>query len=446
MPATPFSTIQKNTTENSIFIVGGGIVGSSLAYYLSKSATAQNGIPKIVVLEKSLGSLLGSTNYAPGFVGQYNDSAIETKLAMDSVREYLTVPNGFDVVGGMELAATEPGVGRLKRRCADALAAGLPSEMITVEKAAALAPDFVKTDTTKAALHFASDGTANPKIITAYFRQKAAENGAFFVQAGVTGLEVGDHGAIKTISTSEGPLNVCSTSRIVLATGIWTRFLLNDASSASSSGNPITKSPIPITPVAHPYTFTPTRAPRQGPPYPFVRWPERTVYARDHGTNDGMGTYDHPPIQITDPFNSALGSWPKTFEIALAEGARTCLKNGELFQTTDGCTDEEIATEKKRPFNGIFSVTPDNLPLAGKVGDVQNLWLCAAVWVSHAAGVASILAREILRRYDESGEVSGDDEVVLKALDPNRFLGREMEELTRMALGRYNDIYNSQPL
>ncbi|PGH35979.1 sarcosine dehydrogenase [[Emmonsia] crescens] len=442
MSTTPFSTIQKNPAENSIFIVGGGIVGTSLAYYLSKSTAPENGNPKIVVLDKSLSSMLGSTNYAPGFVGQYNDSTIETKLAVDSVREYRTVPNGFDVVGGMELAATNPGVERLKQRCSSALAAGLPSEMIAVEKAAALAPDFVKTDNIKAALHFASDGTANPGVITSYFRQKAVENGAYFVQAGVMEFETGDDGMIKTISTSEGPLNVDSSSSIVLATGIWTRFLLNDAS--SGTGKPITKSPIPIIPVAHPYTFTPTRAAREGPPYPFVRWPEQSVYARDHGTNDGMGTYNHEPIQITDPFNSALGSWPTIFETALAEGAKTCLRNGEQFLTRDGCTDEVIATAKRRPFNGIFSVSPDNLPLAGKVEDVQNLWLCAAVWVSHAAGVAGILAREMLR--EEGDDVSPDDEVVLKALDPNRFLGRDMDQLTRMALRRYNDIYNSQPL
>ncbi|OAX84113.1 hypothetical protein ACJ72_01525 [Emergomyces africanus] len=441
MAATPFSTIQKEPADNSIFIIGGGIVGTSLAYFLSKSASSKNGNTKIVVLEKSLSSMLGSTNYAPGFVGQYNDSALETKLAVDSVREYLTIPNGFDVVGGMELAATEAGVERLKQRCNSALAAGLPSEMITVDEAATLAPDFVKTDTTKAALHFASDGTANPAIITSCFRQKAVEAGACFVQASVTGIETGGDGAITTISTLDGPLTVCSTTRVVLATGIWTRFLVNETSSAS--GKPITKSPIPITPVAHPYTFTPTRAARAGRPYPFVRWPEQSVYARDHGTNDGMGTYNHTRIHITDLFSSALGSWPAIFETALAEGAKMCLKNGEQFLTTDGCTDEKIATEKRRPFCGIFSVTPDNLPLAGKVEDVQNLWLCAAVWVAHAAGVAGILARELLR---DGGQVCPDDEVVLKALDPNRFLGRDMEDLTRLALGRYNDIYNSQPL
>lgn len=52
----------------------------------------------------------------------------------------------------------------------------------------------------------------------------------------------------------------------------------------------------------------------------------------------------------------------------LAEGAKTYLENGELFLTTNGCSNEEVATTNMSPFNGIFAVTPDNLPLAVKVG------------------------------------------------------------------------------
>lgn len=58
---------------------------------------------------------------------------------------------------------------------------------------------------------------------------------------------------------------------------------------------------------------------------------------------------------------------------ALAEGARTYLENGELFLTTNGCSNEEVATTNISPFNGIFVVTPDILPLAVKVASVQNL-------------------------------------------------------------------------
>lgn len=80
--------------------------------------------------------------------------------------------------------------------------------------------------------------------------------------------------------------------------------------------------------------------------------------------------------------------------------------------------------EAKQPFNGNFSVTPDNLPLAGKVSDVGNLWLCAAIWVTTAAGTAKLISREMLRGGE--GGVSAGDGELLRALDPSRFRGSRM--------------------
>lgn len=427
--APSFSDIQNDTSTNRIFIVGGGIVGAALAFYLSQSNVDR----QVVVLDKSLSSLSGSTGYAPGFVGQLNTSSVLTTLAKDTVKEYLSVPSGFDAVGGLELASTSTGAENLQQRCGLAKESGLPAELLSPEKAASLAPDFVKTESITSALHFPSDGTANAHTITKFFRQKGEVHGAIFLETNITGLETAS-GSITTISTSQGSLQIGSDNTVILCTGIWTQSLLQSAS--------ITESPIPIIPVAHPYTFTPSRPRRSGPAYPFVRWPEYTVYARDHGDHDGLGSYNHPPCQVDTLRNSAVGAWPANFESVLEEACRICLKNGDQFLTVtkEGSSDED-ATTKLKPYNGIFSMTPDNLPLAGKVGDVQNLWLCAAVWVTHAAGTAKLIARQILQKHDSEGE---DDVLLLKALDPNRFRGGDPEVLTREAVRRYNDIYNKK--
>ncbi|KAK2781237.1 hypothetical protein FQN52_001740 [Onygenales sp. PD_12] len=432
--ATPLSDLQANPSDKDIFIIGGGIVGTALAYYLNESSSEN----RIVVLEKSLGPIIGSTGYAPGLVGQLNESAVETTLAKDSVREYVPIPDAFNRVGCLELATTESGVELLKKRCHLAHVADLPAEIITAERAASLAPDFVKTEMVKSALHFPSDGTANPRAITTFFRGAAVAKGAVFVEANVKEFEM-DGDSIKVISTTDGPINAQS-NRVILTAGVWTQYLLKDI----SSQKPITKSPIPIIPIAHPYTFTHPRPIREGPPYPFVRWPEQHVYARDHGTRDGLGSYAHTTLPMSQGFNSAVGAWPASFENVLADAAETCLKNADKFLTKGGSADENTSAAQKNPYNGIFAVTPDNLPMAGKVQDTTNLWLCAAVWITHAAGTAKLLTREILRGQGE--QRSAEDEVLLKALDPNRFLGMDGEDLTRKALGRYNDIYNSQPL
>ncbi len=101
-------------------------------------------------------------------------------------------------------------------------------------------------------------------------------------------------------------------------------------------------------------------------------------------------------------------------------------------------------------FNGIFAVTPDNLPLAGwilgrmdpwqkgslagRIDGEANLWVCAAVWLTHAAGTARMLAKQIAGEELDGGR-----------LDPNRFSGQGIAKLQAQALERYNDIYNSEP-
>jgi hypothetical protein len=148
------------------------------------------------------------------------------------------------------------------------------------------------------------------------------------------------------------------------------------------------------------------------------------------------------------PFGSAQGEWPSNFESVLTEAASTCLKNGDQFVTRWSPTDGNAALQRK-PLNGIFAVTPDNLPLAGKAKATSNLWLCAAVWVTHAAGAAKLVARQLLR--DQKGWKTSDgtnqgDQAMLSALDPDRFKGNDEEALAKRALSRYNDIYNSESL
>ncbi|CAI7661241.1 unnamed protein product [Penicillium pancosmium] len=397
------SELNNNPFPNRIFIIGGGILGASLSYFLSREDNGR----QIVLIDKYLDKLSGSTGYAPGFVGQYNESPVLTSLAKDTVSEYIKVPGGFNVVGGLELSSTPNGVENLHRRKDAAQSSGLPAEIISPEVAASLAPDFIDPSSVKAGLHFPSDGTANAIQIVSYYIREARSKGVQFLEAEVTGFATEGH-QMTTINSSNGDITL-SGSIVILATGIWTTPLTTD----------IVQFPVPIIPVAHPYTFTPSRPPRSGTPYPFVRWLDHHVYARDHGDRDGLGSYDHPPMQA-NPTKSAMGTWPASFEQVLSE-ATSHLKNRHQFLVNGPSEDRD----EKRPFNGIFAVTPDNLPLAGRVPGLSNLWLCAAIWILGGAE-----------------QRSSEDEALLKALDPARFQNIEDDILLKQALAKYNDIYN----
>ncbi|KAJ5088066.1 hypothetical protein N7456_011682 [Penicillium angulare] len=412
------SNVNENPSSRRIFIIGAGIVGASLAYFLSREQPNR----KVIVIDKCWDELLGSTGHAPGFVGQLNESSVLTNLAKDTVSEYLKVPGGFNVVGGLELSSTDSGVETLYRRRDLALAAGLHAEILSPGDAASLAPDFIDAASVKNGLHFSSDGTANAQTITSYYIQQAQLKGAKLVEATVTGFDL-KNGEITVIQSLAGDIKTHG-STVVLATGIWTSSLASDV-----------PSPVPIVPVAHPYTFTPPRPYRSGAPYPFIRWLDHHAYARDHGDRDGMGSYDHPPLRL-DAGQTAIGPWSSEFETVLSK-ASSHLKNGKEFLMNGSGNDRN----KYKPFNGIFSVTPDNLPFAGKVSGVSNLWLCAAIWVTTAAGTAKFITREILRDGDHA---TPEDEELRKALSPFRFQGMETYTLESQALARYNDIYNRE--
>ena len=101
---------------------GGGIVGAALAFY---SPSKHQPPDKVILLDRSLKKSLGSTGHAPGLVGQLNESPALTRLAQDTVTEYLSIPGGFTTVGGLDLASTPAGVEGLQSRFKKARAAGL---------------------------------------------------------------------------------------------------------------------------------------------------------------------------------------------------------------------------------------------------------------------------------------------------------------------------------
>ncbi|KAL2819207.1 FAD dependent oxidoreductase [Aspergillus granulosus] len=383
---------------SDIVIIGGGIVGSALAYFLTTSGDGK----KVTVIDRTFAQLKGSTGCAPGFVGQFNESEVLTRLAKDSVKEYLKIPGGFDPVGGLEVATSNAGLERLNWRLTTAKERGLKAKIISALEAAELAPDLVKPNNV-AALHFPEDGTANATVIAAFFQSEARTKGAELCEAEVNEIHRAN-GRVTGVTTSAGFIEAPT---IILATGIWTPSLADF------------DIPVPVIPVAHPYMYGGHHEPKSYKS-PFVRYPEYHVYARDHGAFFGLGSYDHKPL-AEQPKGTAVGNWVEEFDATLDRALKLIPEKTEL-----------AAREK---FNGIFSMTPDNMPLVGEIPVAKGLYVAAAVWVTHAAGSAKFLTRMLRGEPVDAG--------VQKALDPTRFQGRDLESLKRESLLCYNSIYST---
>lgn len=379
----------------------------------------------------------GSTGHAPGFVGQLNSIPTLTKLATMSIAFYRTVPGGFAAVGGLEVlqgrnwpaySSTEDTAAALREREAAARKQGVDAEVLLPKEIAQLAPHLVRPDN-GGGLRFPNDGTANAKRIATFAKQQAEAEGAVLISADV--VSVSGEGDSWTLETSGDRIRA---KRVVLATGIWGPQLLPSIASQTVA-------------VAHPYAYSAPHGERD--PSPFVRYPAAHVYARDHGHRDGIGSYSHDPVHVRSQavaqMPTAYGEWDPSFDSVMKKALQ--IVPPETAQTFDPLLvpspkDVDVADGGAEPyaFNGLFTVTPDALPLFGRHS--SGIWTAVGAWVTHAAGCAQVLAAEI--RHSLGQQDAERQPELATALDPKRFEGEDEAKLEKKALATYNDIYNKE--
>lgn len=120
----------QETGKYTTIIVGAGIVGSALAAFLSEDKSAG----RTLLIDRSFEEVVGSTGYAPGFLGEFNESDVLTRLAVNSLKEYGRFSEVFERVGGLELARSEQGKRQLNERCQKANASGVEARILTEEE------------------------------------------------------------------------------------------------------------------------------------------------------------------------------------------------------------------------------------------------------------------------------------------------------------------------
>lgn len=396
--------------KRRVVVVGGGIVGSTIAAELTV-----RGAGSVLLLEQGPeGTLIGSSGHAPGYIGIFNESQLLTDLALATVRKSKFVVHdgakAFAQVGNLELAKTNHGLNKLLQRAEAAKSRGIDAFPMEVKELRRKAPDLVSEEMCAGGVWYPADGTARADILTSYFRTLALAGGGDVVSSTrVVGIETKPDRAV-AVRTAVG--ETIPADDIVLACGIWGACL----------GKEIGLS-VPVFPVAHPYVYGPSRVAAQ-PGQPFVRWPERHVYARDHGGRLGIGSYDHAGIgvPVEDLGFSAEKPWIDGEFDRVIGGAIALLPPASRF-------------EPELKLNGLFSMTPDNLPLVGATS-IAGLWLAEAIWVTHSGGCAEFIVDLMAGQQRRESDV--------RLLSPRRFEASDYEKLREQAIRLYNDIYSAQ--
>jgi 4-methylaminobutanoate oxidase (formaldehyde-forming) len=205
--------------QAQVVVIGGGIVGCSVAYHLTKL-----GWSDVLVLErKELGS--GTTWAAAGLLAQLRQNQEMTNLARYTVGLYegleaeTGVATGFRKNGALAVCQTEDRRKELLRAAAMARAFDVEMYEVSLDEARDIVPGM-STDDLVAAFYLPNDGITNPIETTNALAKGARMGGAKVLEkVKVTGIKT-VKGAISGVSTDQGDIKC---EYVVNCAGIWGR-------------------------------------------------------------------------------------------------------------------------------------------------------------------------------------------------------------------------------
>ena len=205
--------------ETQVVIIGGGIMGCSVAYHLAKS-----GCPDVVLLErKQLTS--GTAWHSAAQVRQLRSSANLTQLIRHSAELYASLEaetgqaTGWLRTGSLSIATNPDRLIHIKRQASLARLYGVEAHVVDAAEAADLWP-FMRGDDVIGAVFSPDDGRVNPSDVCAALIKAAKASGVqVFEDTPVTGFEK-QAGRISAVTTESGRI-ACQS--VVLCAGLWSR-------------------------------------------------------------------------------------------------------------------------------------------------------------------------------------------------------------------------------
>lgn len=405
--------------RSEIVIIGGGVIGASIAYHL-----AERGKTDVTLVERKR-LTNGSTWHAAGLVGQLRSSSSLTQLMRKSVETYQTLEaktgyaTGWHEVGGLRVASSPGRWEELRRVYTQGKSFGFDIHLVSPAEAGELFP-LLNTAGIYGATWTPTDGYVDPNQLTFSFITGARAAGVRVIQdCRVTGIERAGR-RVTAVRTEQGRIE-CDVA--VNATGMW------GAETAR-----LANVHLAVNAVEHQYVVT----------------------EKSDGIPRDLPTFRDPDARFyLKPEAGALviGGWE--------EGTRACWRTipydlgPELFKPDherfEGLA--EGAAHRVPVFgdlgihawvNGPIPFSPDAEPVMGLTEDLDNLFHCCgfSAGIAAAGGAGDAMASWI---------IDGDPGMDLWPFDVRRFgaphnVPAVLETLSVQAYGHYYDIaYPNRP-
>jgi 4-methylaminobutanoate oxidase (formaldehyde-forming) len=363
-----------------IVIIGGGIVGCSTAYHLTKI-----GYSDVLLLErKEIGS--GTTWAAAGLLAQLRQNQEMTNLAKYALQCYAKleaetgVATGFKMNGAIGVCQTEDRRREWLRGAAMAGAFGIEMHEISLKEAEAMVPGM-STDDLVAAFYLPNDGITDPATTAQALARGAKMGGATIVEGvKVTGIHL-KNGAVSGVSTDQGKV-ACEI--VVNCAGMWGRHIGQMAGVG-----------IPLYAAEHMHAITlPIEGLKKN--FPTIRDFDGCSYFKEESGGILLGGFE--PVAkpwgmkgIPEEFKyTELSEDWDQFEIFLECGFKR-------FPLLENAQIRHLAVVPE-------SFTPDNAFMVGEAPGVRNFFVgCGmnSVGIASAAGVGRALSQWIDQGYPE---------------------------------------------
>lgn len=404
--------------QADVVIVGGGCIGSSIAYTISKNTNK-----KVILIEKEKNLCSQTSSKAAGLVGQVRNSRERVRLAKMSVEEY----SKFEIQGkqlGIQRPSWKP-VGSLRvaetferyeeflklvKICQEE---NLQVELISPLKTKILWPqmDFEKA---KAILWCPSDGYLQPYDLTMTYVSRSKDLGVQFLTDTQCQNILIENNRVKGIMTNNGVIHC--------------EYLINAAGAHAYHIAKLAGVILPIFPVRHEYVITePKKSIHSN--FPCFRIPDSTIYGRPEVSSILIGGWE-PNAESLDPKSFDLYS--DTPEIMPDWNViHTFGKNFSKFYPDF----ENLGI--KHVYSGWPTFTPDGKFIIGetKVKGFIMAGGCNAHGISGSFGIAQHVFESIFEKEKSK---------YVQSLSPNRFKEYtefEWEEVRKKSQNIYEKYY-----
>ncbi|MFQ5955782.1 MAG: FAD-dependent oxidoreductase, partial [Kiloniellales bacterium] len=356
-------------------IIGGGIMGCSVAYHLTEL-----GWTDVVVVEQNQ-LTSGTTWHAAGLVGQMRASYNLTKLSCYAIELYPRLEaetgqaTGFKQNGAITVAQTQDRLTELKRHASMAKGFGVEAEVIPPAEIARHYP-LARTDDLVGAIWLSKDGQTNPTDTAQALAKGARMRGARVLEGvRVSAIETAGGAAVGVV-TERGRIG---SEVVVLCAGMWSRAL-----AAGAGVN------VPLHAAEHMYIVT---EPMEGvaADLPVLRDYDGCIYVKEDAGKLLVGGFEPVAkpwgmdgIPHDAPFLELDEDWDH-FEVLM----------GAALNRIPALHEAGI----RQFFNGPESFTPDSGYMLGEAPGVRNLFVGTgfnSIGIASAAGAGKALAEWIV--------------------------------------------------